>query len=102
MYGNENTNEQFLEYYSSRTALINHEISSLVKAIKENGKMFIPVYSYASIYQTPLANKPDIKFADFNDDNFDAFEMEEASSFVLSFANHLSYIANKIETSYPT
>lgn len=96
------TDEQFIEYYSHRTALIKHEISSLVKAMRSGGKMFIPVFSYASIYHTPLVNEPEIGFADFKDEkSFDAFEMEEASSFVSSYANHLSYIANKINSLYP-
>ncbi|MBK8501089.1 MAG: hypothetical protein IPL46_02175 [Saprospiraceae bacterium] len=95
------TDQEFLEYYSSRTALIEYEISSLTKAMKSGGKMFIPVYSFTSIYKTPLVNEPDTSFADFEDlSKFDPLIMEEATDFLPKYGEHLNFIFTKINNIY--
>lgn len=93
--------DEFFEYYSCRTSIINYEVSSLTNSFQSGGKAFIPVHSYVSIYKTPLVNKPYVDFADYNDVNaFNPFLMEKAADFMLKYADHLHYIATKINIIY--
>ncbi len=95
------TLNEFFEFYTSRAAIINYEVSSLTKSFQSGGKAFIPVHSYVSIYKTPLVNKPNVDFADFNDVNaFSPLLMEKAADFMLKYADHLHYIATKINIIY--
>lgn len=96
------SDSDFLDYYTSRTAIIEYEISSLNKAMGTNTN-FIPVYSYTSIYKTPLINKPDVSSLDVsNPDNMDIDEMEIAFKFMLDYANHIRYIAQQVNEFYPS
>ncbi|MBK9719190.1 MAG: hypothetical protein IPO85_17055 [Saprospiraceae bacterium] len=95
------TLNEFFEFYTSRAAIINYEVSSLTKSFQSGGKAFLPVHSYVSIYKTPLVNKPNVDFADFNDVNaFSPLLMEKAADFMLKYADHLHYIATKINIIY--
>jgi len=84
------TLNEFFEFYTSRAAIINYEVSSLTKSFQSGGKAFIPVYSYVSIYKTPLVNEPNVDFADFkNLQTFDSFMMKKAADFMLKYTDHL-------------